>query len=722
MEDKPDLKPYRGFVDPAFRDPTLLEQLRALPERLAPQGDRAGPFQRSRVLKAALARESGPVAVAVKAFPPQGAVRSLLARAYGSKARRSFDVAAALFQNGIGTPRPVGFLERWERGRLVESYFLTEFTEDASTFRDELIQLFHFEFQYDKVLNLMDCVAASVRAMHDADILHGDLGNQNILLRRKGPEEWGDVSFIDVNRGRAGKELSLRERAFDLSRLTLPTKLHRFFHRMYFRDRFFAGARPPRAFVRWNRLYRLLFALHTVTRPLRHPFRMMRQRKLDAGKKDYPAARDLWIWDARSDQAIGVMPKTERYLYYFTPSSVMFGLRTLAGLLPAALRFRGQKSRAYQADVALENRVGMTINPRPDTAERERELLEGLGTLPLLVRYYRHETAREWDFTTGEVRRLHGAGYPVSVALVQDRRAVRRPERWQEFVRHVLDAVGDIAEWVEVGHATNRTKWGVWTLGEYLRLLEPLRAYEERFPSLRFMGPAINDFEFHYVAATLGSLPRRFRLHGLSLHLYVDRRGHPENRQHAFSSLDKFVLARVLARQARRCDDRVIVSEVNWWLKDPGGHAHPFAPYAEADHEWEVTEDMYADYMLRYYLHALCSGMVDKVFWWRLVAAPFGLVDDRDDRTRPAYHALRLFLEHFGKATFVGRIKPPGHPVYLFRFRQPDRGEAVIGFHARNDELRIDLPFQYERAIDALGKETEKGVLTGRPVYFLNVR
>ena len=52
----------------------------------------------------------------------------------------------------------------------------------------------------------------------------------------------------------------------------------------------------------------------------------------------------------------------------------------------------------------------------------------------------------------------------------------------------------------------------------------------------------------------------------------------------------------------------------------------------------------------------------------------------------------------------------------------PDGSEAVIGFHARNDEIRIDLPFACDRAIDALGEEREAGVLTGRPVYFLNVR
>ncbi|MHC4549232.1 MAG: lipopolysaccharide kinase InaA family protein [Planctomycetota bacterium] len=718
-EDPPSLEPFRGHVEPDFRDPALLAQLRSLPSHLAEREAPSGPFQRSHVLRADLQRDGTPLAVAVKVFPPQGVLRSLLARTYGSKARQSFEVASALWRHRVGTPRPIGFLERWERGRLQASYFLTAFEGGASTFHDELLQLFWHEPHYDKILNLMDCVAVAVRAMHDADILHGDLGNQNILLRRRGAAQWGEVRFIDVNRGRAGKALSPRERGADLSRLTLPTRLHRFFHRMYFRERFFAGARPPRAFVFWNRLYRWRFALHTRTRPLRHPLRMRRQRPLDAKKTTYPAWRDLWIWDERSDQAIGVMPKSERYLYYFVPSSLLFALKTATTLAPAVVGYLREKPRAYRSEVALKNRIGMTISPRPETAARERELLEGLGRLPLLVRYYRHETPAAWDFTTEHVRRLHAEGYPVSVALIQDRRAVRRPARWREFVTHVLDGVGDLAEWVEAGHATNRTKWGVWNLGEYRRLLEPLRAQRERHPSLRFMGPAINDFEYHYVAASLGSLPRGFRLDGLSLHLYVDRRGPPENRQHTFSALDKFTLARVLARQSRRCGNQVIVSEVNWWLEDPGGHAHPFAPYAEADHEWEVTEDRYADYMLRYYLHALCSGMVDRVYWWRLVAAPFGLVDDLDAdrwRARPAYHALKHFLARFGESTFVGKLDAPEN-AYLFRFRQPDGAEAVIGFSA-DGERRVDLPFAYDRAVDALGTEVIGDVLTGRPVYF----
>ncbi|MHC5052540.1 MAG: hypothetical protein ACYTGK_18270, partial [Planctomycetota bacterium] len=157
MEHQPDLGPYRGFVDPEFREPPLLEQLRALPAHLKEPNEEAGPFQRSRVVSAVLTRDGAPFTVAVKVFPPQGLFRSLLARFYGSKARQSFDVAAALYRNGIGTPRPIACLERWEGRRLAESYFLTEFAEDSSTFRDELIQLYRHESHYDKILNLMDC-------------------------------------------------------------------------------------------------------------------------------------------------------------------------------------------------------------------------------------------------------------------------------------------------------------------------------------------------------------------------------------------------------------------------------------------------------------------------------------------------------------------------------------------------------------------------------------
>jgi hypothetical protein len=289
--------------------------------------------------------------------------------------------------------------------------------------------------------------------------------------------------------------------------------------------------------------------------------------------------------------------------------------------------------------------------------------------------------------------------------------------------------VGDIAEWAEVGHATNRIKWGIWDLHDYQRLLAPFADLRARYPRVKLLGPAVNDFETHYVAAKVRALPRRVRLDGLSLHLYVDRRGAPENRQYGFSALEKFVLARTLAETSPRCGNHVIVSEVNWFLKYDRAYASPFAPF---EFPWNslrgttVSEDTYADYMIRYYLHAICSGMVDRVYWWRLVAAYFGLVSDVDPlrwRERPAFDALRVFLSLLGKATFVAR-EPTPEGLHLLRFRLPQGDGAAVAFSA-NGPARLAIPFECPRVVGLTGEELGRAQgeieVTGRPVYLLGI-
>src|SRR5687768_4993841 len=44
-------------------------------------------------------------------------------RRVGSKARASFEIAAHLREHGVGTPRPVAWLDHWHEGRLLESSF-----------------------------------------------------------------------------------------------------------------------------------------------------------------------------------------------------------------------------------------------------------------------------------------------------------------------------------------------------------------------------------------------------------------------------------------------------------------------------------------------------------------------------------------------------------------------------------------------------------------------
>jgi hypothetical protein len=647
--------PYEGEVLPEH-EAFLRAHLPLPPDPLT-------PFKRTSV-----ARLDG---LAVKSFPPHGLLRSLLARRLGTAARRSWQVASALRDRGIGTPRPVAFLERWERGRLLESYFVTEFAQ-GRTFHDELLRLLHEDPDLEKVLALMEPVALGVRAMHDAGVMHGDLGNQNIFL--------DPVRFIDVGRGCVRERVSMEERAFDISRLTLPSKLLRIFLRMYWRERWFAGEDPPRDFRRALARYRRRFVWHTRTRPLRHPIKWLRRKR----PHTYPAPRDLWLWDPRSAQPVALLERRERRFLHSTSTGIRIAAATALSYLPVKRAFRRLRAECYRAPVAMADRIGMTVSPARETWERELALLEGLGRLPVLARFYAHETEREWAFTCEALRALHASGWKVSAAIVQDRRAVADPSRWDAFVGTILGGLGGIAGWVEPAHAINRSKWGIWSLREYERLLRPFEG-----TGVRLMGPAVNDFELPYAAAAL----RVREFDALSVHLYVDRRGAPENRQGAYDAIDKFALSRALAE--RGCGGRVIVSEVNWFLKDRG-YAHPFVPYATPglSHEWDVDEETYADYMLRYDLHAICSGMVERVYWWRLVARPFGLVDPEGWRARPAYHALREFLAEFGQSTFVERL-PSEEDVYLLRFRDPD---AVVGFSTAG-ERRL----------------TTGAVLTGRP-------
>ncbi|MEM8882708.1 MAG: lipopolysaccharide kinase InaA family protein [Planctomycetota bacterium] len=606
--------------------------------------------------------------VAVKVFPGGS-----------DKARRSWEVARAMEARGVPTPLPIAWFDRPEA-----SYFLCAWLDEISSFNRQLLHLLHHEFQYDKILNLMDVVALEVRRMHDAGIRHGDMGNQNIVCRRTGDESWGDVGFIDLNRGRVRDELSLDDRAFDCSRLTLPSRLRKNFLSMYWRDRYREGERPPKEFMQRLRHYKRRFDFHSRTRKYRHPIREWKKARRPATRPRYPNPKDYWVWDERTHQAIGVLMKKDRVGLMPIWPMVKTGAIAAAKLLPARSRFQELQKEQFQKPVEMAGGIGMTITPDPKTIERERRYLDGLGAkLPVLIRFYHHADEAEWKFRADLARSLHDDGYPVAAALVQSRKAVTDPASWQAFLRFVMDEIGDVLTEVEIGHAINRLKWGLWSPEEYVELLKPWPALKAQHPHVRLLGPAVNDFEFHYLASALAQVPKSIRIDATSLHLYVDRRGAPENRQKvlggAYDALDKFTWARALGNE-------VVISEVNWPLKDPGHYMPEFNPYFWKGNralDTTVSEEEYGWYMVRYYLLALASGMVKRVYWWHLASPLFGLVDTTADgwRARPAYAMLQELLRQVGDARFVAR---EGGDGYVLRFEKPDGSTVRVSW--QNDE------------------------------------
>ena len=712
---------YVGALAPRYRTAEILQRLAGIDAWLeSPSARLVAGGGRNRHVCIDLPLEGGAETVIVKAFGRQAWLRDLRDSGRGSKARRTWLAATHLVERGVGTPSPVGYLERWSGTRLVESYFIAAYVPGAVSFGDALIELFNERPEAALFMELFECVAAGVRAMHDAGFVHHDLGAQNILLTPAGPGRWRDFQVIDLNRGRLRGELSIQERAGDLARFELQSHLLRLLIRMY------CQGSPPRELLRWENWYRSLRTLHIKTRRLRHPIREARRRRREgSGGPTYPQPRDMWIWDERSAQPIAAQLRNDRLRLYPVRRYTRTLTDTLRAVPGAWWRYRATLREAFREPVDFTGRVGMALNPTPATLERELELLAALGRIPAMVRFYHHEAAAKCRFRAELVRTLHEAGHPVSIAVVQDRQAVLNPKSWSGFLEEVLESVYGLAQSVEVGHNINRAKWGVWSFEELHALYAPLAELQSRYPEVRFTGLGAIDFEYTFLLAALREWPAGVPLTALSHHLYVDRRGAPENPQGPFGTVEKLALLRAIARRAGV--ERVTVTEVNWPVAGSGAHSPVLAPYVLPGTEANgggIDEELYGDYLVRYLCLAIGSGFAERVYWWRLAARGFGLVDDTDPshlRPRPAYEMLRRFLGVLGESALVAAQLPPRqgnrHGRYRFAFRRRD-GETVVLTYAHGPELLFPADEAFQRAEDGVGRALGSvSTLRGRPVY-----
>ncbi|MCJ7611810.1 MAG: hypothetical protein MUP19_06050 [Candidatus Aminicenantes bacterium] len=304
-------------------------------------------------------------------------------------------------------------------------------------------------------------------------------------------------------------------------------------------------------------------------------------------------------------------------------------------------------------------------------------------------------------------RLLRGEGFDVLAALLQNRDDVLNPAGWRDFLAEAFTRLGPWCSAFEVGHAWNRTKWGVWDYGEYLDLAAP--AFGLAAPrGLKLVGPAVIDFEFHLYPPTLAVLP----FDTVSSLLYVDRVGAPENGQAGWTAADKVALLKAFVELSTPRRNPLWITEVNWPLQGTG-------LYSPASGRPNVTEEEQADFLVRYHILCLAGGYIDRIYWWQLIAPGYGLVDSRGDalRRRPAFLAYRTMTEQLEGSVFLGRDPSPWAEVFHFR-RGADR-LAACWTAGRPREYRFDRPVR--RIFDRDGREvksTSSGLrLEGSPRY-----
>ncbi len=286
-------------------------------------------------------------------------------------------------------------------------------------------------------------------------------------------------------------------------------------------------------------------------------------------------------------------------------------------------------------------------------------------------------------------RALHARGCELTFALPQSRELVRDPARWERAVERLGHVFAPYGPRFQVGQAINRSKWGIWNLREYAELARSAAAILRRTPGMEVLGPAVIDFEFHVTAAVLNQKDLGLRFDAVSALLYVDRRGAPENRQAGFDTVDKVVLLKSIAETAKNAAGRVWITEVNWPLRE--------GPHSPAGKSVAVDEESQADYLTRYYLLALGTGLVERVFWWQLVARGYGLIDPADPtdptlpRRRPAFFALKTLLRELDGCR-LERVLPAPEPARLWLFRRPDGIALAVGWSAAAGSARATLP------------------------------
>jgi hypothetical protein len=286
--------------------------------------------------------------------------------------------------------------------------------------------------------------------------------------------------------------------------------------------------------------------------------------------------------------------------------------------------------------------MGVNLDKEPNTTPY---LIEELGVQKLLIRIplWEMDQLHEYVRFIRSFEKKH-----ITVALLQDREHITGAAMSRDHFIQIFEALEGVCDTYVIGNAINRAKWGFFSVNEYLDFYAI--AYElkqTRFPHLRLIGSQVIDFEYHFSAHTLFNF-KKITYDAIGTLLYVDRRGAPENTQMGFNLVEKIRLLASLAQMSPKSNGELIITEANW----PITKTAPYAPTSE--HEC-VSEEEYANYLIRYHLLAFASQHASSVYWHQLIAPGYGLIDNREGiiRKRSAFDAYKTMCQQMHHASMV---------------------------------------------------------------------
>lgn len=351
-------------------------------------------------------------------------------------------------------------------------------------------------------------------------------------------------------------------------------------------------------------------------------------------------------WDAYSDQPAVIKDKALKKRIYKQVRWDSFKLLlTNIFLYPIAYAFYlASSAKKTQADT--EHFFGMSVNldKNPDhNPELTRQLINDLNVNNLLIRIPLHdiENLSAYIKFAEQFKDKN-----LLFNILQDRRHVEDLDLLKQSLEQIFEQCAHLSHRFQIGNAINRKKWAIFSMDEFLRFYKV--AYDlklTKFPKLKLLGASIIDFEYYFTLRTLFNF-HKVTFDECSSLLYVDRRGAPENTQMGLDLTKKLYLLHAMLRLSPKSNSEIVITETNW----PITQTHPYAPTSEDDC---VSLEKQADYLVRYYLLALATGVVKNVYWHQLIAPGYGLIDNREDKLikYPAYQAFKTMLQQLQGAS-----------------------------------------------------------------------
>lgn len=313
-------------------------------------------------------------------------------------------------------------------------------------------------------------------------------------------------------------------------------------------------------------------------------------------------------------------------------------------------------------------------------------------------------------------------------------------ERWREFVEKPLERFGDGLEAVEIGNAVNRRNWsGFRSFSQFMSAWRIAHEILKR-RNITIAGPNVTDFEpaFNKILLSMmaaeGSLPD---IH--TNNLFVERAIQPENYDHKilgplWRGLHKLNLVKK-ARLLKRISDQFGI-EKTW-------STTAFWTLQRIGRRTLESEEVQADYLVRYMVLAAASGGLERAYWGPLVSQREGLIDDgtgqpaphelvafygtnyghlHDYRTRPAFHAFAGFNRLIPGALYKGR-KSTGRWLEIHEFetaRQRIHVAWAADTHAAElSALYADDDVMHAKCLSRDGRALPEcpDLITDSPVY-----